>query len=57
VCPTMILTGPRIHLKQRQPSEVLQWVESLPAEVRAEISADWLSAVSRLPRDCLYATG
>ena len=48
MCPTMILTGPRIHLKQRQPSEVLQWVESLPAEVRAEISVDWLSAVSRL---------
>lgn len=44
----LILRGLRIHLKLRQPSEVLQWVESLPAEVRAEVSADWLSAVSRL---------
>ncbi|MFN9036658.1 MAG: hypothetical protein ACK5YO_10215, partial [Planctomyces sp.] len=44
----LVLTGQRVRLELQQPADVLQWVESLPAEVRSEISADWLSAVSGL---------
>lgn len=44
----LVLTGQRIRLELQQPAEVLRWVESLPAEVRSEISAEWLSAVSGL---------
>lgn len=44
----LVLTGQRVRLELQQPADVLQWVVSLPAEVRSEISADWLSAVSGL---------
>ena len=56
--PFMTLSGQRIQLELQQPAEVLQWVSSLPAEVRSEISPAWLSAVSRLttadPWYCMF---
>jgi len=52
----LVLTGQRVRLELQQPADVLQWVESLPAEVRSEISADWLLGAAssrglRMPLD------
>lgn len=35
----------RLTLVVRAPAEVLAWVESLPPEVRAEVSPDWIARV------------
>ena len=36
---------PRLRLVLREPAEVLAWVDSLPSEVRAEVSPDWIARV------------
>ncbi|MFO0957261.1 MAG: GNAT family N-acetyltransferase [Isosphaeraceae bacterium] len=39
----------RLRLVLRTPEEVLAWVESLPPEVRAEVSPDWVARVRVTP--------
>ncbi|MGL4419441.1 MAG: GNAT family N-acetyltransferase [Gemmataceae bacterium] len=36
---------PRLTLRLQTPAEVLAWVESLPPEVRAEVSPAWIEKV------------
>ncbi|MBX7105949.1 MAG: GNAT family N-acetyltransferase [Gemmataceae bacterium] len=38
-----------LDLLLKTPDEVLAWVESLPEEVRAEVSPDWLARVRTTP--------
>ncbi len=49
--PLMIST-PRLTLTLKTPAEVLAWVDSLPPEVRGEVSPDWVARVRMtLPGD------
>jgi RimJ/RimL family protein N-acetyltransferase len=45
---TLFLDTPRLRLVLQTPDEALAWVESLPPEVRAEVSPAWLAAVRAL---------
>jgi [ribosomal protein S5]-alanine N-acetyltransferase len=42
---TVTIPTPRLELILQTPDEVLAWVESLPPEVRAEVSPDWIARV------------
>ena len=42
----MLLRAGRVELVLQSPHEVLAWVDSLPPEVRSEISPDWLTRLS-----------
>ncbi|MGL6074866.1 MAG: GNAT family N-acetyltransferase [Fimbriiglobus sp.] len=49
--PVIIQAG-RLELVLQTPEEVLAWVESLPPEVRGEVSPDWIARVlATLPGD------
>ena len=49
---SVILSTPRLNLVLQNRDDVLKWVEELPAEVRAEISPDWLARLrSATPGD------
>ncbi len=54
----MVLTTSRLELTLQTPAEVLAWVETLPSEVRVEISPDWLARVRSArgpdPWSCLF---
>ncbi len=39
---SLIVSTPRLNLRLQNRDDVLKWVEELPADVRAEISPDWL---------------
>ena len=43
----MLLRAGRVELVLQSPEEVLAWVDSLPPEVRSEISPDWLNRVRK----------
>ena len=38
----LVISTPRLDLRLKTPAEVLAWVESLPPEVRAEVSPAWV---------------
>ncbi|MCA9260868.1 MAG: GNAT family N-acetyltransferase [Planctomycetales bacterium] len=46
----MILTTPRLRLVLQTPQETLAIVESLPPELRAEVSPAWLAQLRELTR-------
>ena len=54
----MLLRAGRIELVLQSPDEVLAWVDSLPPEVRSEISPDWLerlkNAIGPDPWTCMF---
>lgn len=54
----MVLSTPRLQLVLQTPTEVLTWVDSLPSEVRAEVSPIWLERVRALtqpdPWACMF---
>lgn len=45
----VVLNTARLRLTLQTPAESLAWVESLPPEVRAEVSPDWIARVRTLP--------
>ncbi|WP_206108267.1 GNAT family N-acetyltransferase [Paludisphaera soli] len=47
--PTLVIPTPRLDLILQTPDQVLAWVESLPPEVRAEVSPDWVARVHSTP--------
>lgn len=42
---TVVIATPRLDLRLQTPEETLAWVETLPPEVRAEVSPDWIARV------------
>lgn len=54
----MNLVTDRLQLQLQTPSEMLNWVETLPAEIKKELSADWLLRLSQStapdPWTCMY---
>ena len=54
----MKLKTERLYLELQSPTEVLEWVETLPPEVRCEISDDWFSRLKRAsqpdPWSCMF---
>ena len=54
----MLLTTERLELTLQSPAEVLAWVDSLPPEVRSEISPNWLerlkNAIGPDPWSCMF---
>ncbi len=54
----MKLITERLELKLQTPAEMLKWIESLPQEVRSEISEVWLSRLRQAnradPWSCLF---
>jgi len=54
----MKLKTERLVLKLQSPAEVLEWVETLPPEVRREISESWLSRLKQAnqpdPWSCMF---
>ncbi|AMV37889.1 GNAT family N-acetyltransferase [Planctomyces sp. SH-PL62] len=50
--PRLVIPTARLELVLQTPDEALAWVESLPPEVQAEVSPDWVARVhSTLPGD------
>jgi hypothetical protein len=41
----VVIPAERLELVLQTPDEVLAWVESLPPDVRAEVSPDWVARV------------
>jgi len=46
---TLVIATPRLDLVLQTPDEVLAWFESLPPEVRAEVSPAWVERVRSTP--------
>jgi [ribosomal protein S5]-alanine N-acetyltransferase len=40
-----VLRTPQLELRLQTPAETLAWVESLPPDVRAEVSPEWIARV------------
>ena len=53
----VVIPTPRLDLTLQSPAEVLAWVESLPADVRAEVSPVWVERVRRTPPGDPWALG
>jgi [ribosomal protein S5]-alanine N-acetyltransferase len=47
VVPDLILKTPRLELVLQSPAEVMVWLDTLPPEVRVEVSPVWIAAVQR----------
>lgn len=43
----MLLEASRLDLELQSPEAVLSWVESLPAEIRSEISPSWIDRLKK----------
>lgn len=54
---TPTVETPRLTLRLKSPAEVLAWVESLPPEVRAEVSPDWVERARHAPPGDVWALG
>lgn len=54
----MNLDTEKLQLRLQTPGQVLQWVDSLPIDVKREISAEWLakvrSAIAADPWTCMF---
>ncbi len=45
----LIIPTADLDLVLQSPADVLKWIDSLPAEVRAEVSPDWVARVHNTP--------
>lgn len=54
----MLLHANRLDLELQSPEAVLAWLETLPAEVRSEVSASWIDQLKRSngpnPWTCMF---
>jgi RimJ/RimL family protein N-acetyltransferase len=54
---SLVLPTARLELVLQTPAETLAWVESLPPEVRAEVSPAWVERVRQTPPGDPWALG
>ncbi len=51
----LVISTTRLDLRLKSPAEVLAWVDSLPPEVRGEVSPDWVARVRMTPPGDVWA--
>ncbi|WP_337173787.1 GNAT family N-acetyltransferase [Paludisphaera sp.] len=55
--PPLVIPTPRLDLVLQTPDEVFAWVESLPPDVRAEVSPAWVDRVRSTPEGDPWSLG